>query len=313
LQALVKEIEGFWPKSPAPTATGEGVADLVAWLEPYAKDPAAAYRAAPEPVRAALDHRLWADATQRLIERRMEAEPGRALELAREAGTSLVDRPEVVRRLLEQGLKEATRDLGALRLEDVKAMARAYGETLHQPGAGRDLLRRWLNDQRDHRLSATDAEGRVILADLYDSLIRERESAVALLRAAWQIDPQSKEVADAFRRREFRKVNDQWIESSRPGPRPDNDPDAAPPNPATLPHSNTLRGLTPAEVRARLGGKPDRIAWSATQGQLVEQWIYRGVNQDQYLTFLHASGDPLPKVVASYARPRSRFNTERPR
>jgi hypothetical protein len=312
LQSLVREIEDFWPKSPAPV-TGEGEAGLEAWLPAYGKDPSAAYRAAPESARQALDHRLWADAAQRLVERRMADEPGRAPELAREAAATLGDRPQVVMRLREQGLKEATRDLGALRQGDVEAMARIYRETLNQPEAARDLLRRWLDDQRFHRLSDSDAEGRVILSDQYESLIGDRPTAIELLRSAWRIDPQSKQVADAFRRREFRKVNDQWIESPHASSSPETDADpgpGAPPKPATL-RSNALRGLTPHEVRARLGGKPDRIVRSASQGQMIEQWIYHGTGQDQYLNFLHSPGDLLPKVVAYYARPRSRLESTR--
>jgi hypothetical protein len=313
LQALIKDLEDFWPKSTTPLAK-DGESDLAVWLPAYSKDPAAAYRAAPDSVRTALDHRLWADATQRLFERRMAEEPGRALELAQGAAVALQDRPQVVRRLREEGLKEATRDLGTLRQGDAEALARIYRETLQQPEAARDLLHKWLDDQRFHRLSDTDSEGRVLLADQYESLIGDRSTAVELLRDVWRIDPQSRQVAEAFRRREFRKVNDRWIgsphASSSVGTQADPD-QIAEPRPVAPVRSSSLRGLTPQEVRSRLGGKPDRIVWSASQGQLIEQWIYQGVNQDQYLNFLHSSGDPLPKVVAYYARPRSRLDSSR--
>ena len=120
--------------------------------------------------------------------------------LTQAAATALRDRPLVAKQLLEQGLKEATRDLAAVRQGDIVALARVYRDTLQQPEAERELLRRWLDDQRNHRLSATDAEGRVILAQQYDALLGERQTAVALLQDAWRIDPQSREVADAFRR-----------------------------------------------------------------------------------------------------------------
>jgi hypothetical protein len=57
-------------------------------------------------------------------------------------------------------------------------------------------------------------------------------------------------------------------------------------------------------VRERLGGKPSRIVWSATQGQLIEQWIFVGANRYQYVNFLHRADDPQPKVVAFYSLPR---------
>jgi hypothetical protein len=308
-QALVKDIEEFWPASTAPTV---GPVELDTWVTPYNNDPATTYRIAPEPVRAALDHRLWSEATQRLAERRMAAEPEHALELAQAAAAALRDRPLVARRLLEQGLKEATRDLAALRQADVVAIGRIYRDTLQKPDAERELLLRWLDDQRNHRLSASDAEGRVLLAHQYDTLLGDRQTAVDLLRDAWRIDPQSREVADAFRRFEYRKVNDLWIESPRASGGGAADSGTGPP-PAGGRPSTALRGLTPQEVRSRLGGKPDRISYVASQGQVVEQWIYRGVDQDQYVNFLHSTGDRVPKVVAYYARPRLRSDGPRPR
>jgi hypothetical protein len=312
LAPLVKDIEEFFPASAAPVPGG---VDLASWLGPYANDPATTYRTAPEPARAALDHRLWSEATQLLLERRIAAEPQRGLEVAREAASRLQDRPQVVQRLFEQAIEESTRNLAALRQADVVEVAQVYREVLHQPERARDLLRKWLDDQRDHRLSATDAEGRVLLAQQYDALLEEsgRDTAVALLRDAWRLDPQSREAAEVFRRWGFRKINDQWIESPRGTTADSAEPrDAAPPSGGGA-ASAALRGLTPQEVRVRLGGKPDRIVRTATQGQLLEQWIYRGVDQDQYVNFLHTPGDLLPKVVAYYARPRWHGDAPRPR
>jgi hypothetical protein len=303
LAALIKDIEEFFPASAAPVSAD---VDLANWLGPYANDPAATYRIAPAPVRAALDHRLWADATQLGLERRMAAEPQRGLELARTAASRLADRPQVVERLFDQAIQDAARNLAALRQADVVELARVYREILHQPDRARDLLRRWLEDQRNHRLSATDADGRVLLAQQYDALLGKsaRATAVDLLRDAWRIDPQSREVAEALRRWGFRKVEDQWIESPQATAADSGETGDAAPPPAGAAATTALRGLTPQEVRVRLGGKPDRIVRTATQGQLLEQWIYRGVNQDQYVNFLHTPGDLLPRVVAYYARPR---------
>ncbi len=169
----------------------------------------------------------------------------------------------------------------------------------------------------------------MVLADQYDRLLGDPPAAavgVALLREAWTIDPQSREVADAFRRRGFRRRNDHWVE---PPPPNRGDPNALPrsaetegentstgtsegviarPMLAGPANANSLRGLTPQEVRTRLGGKPDRIVRSASQGQFVEQWIYLGARQDQFVNFLHNPGEPLPKVVAFYARPHNVYN-----
>ena len=97
----------------------------------------------------------------------------------------------------------------------------------------------------------------------------------------------------------------EWVEPSRTVARADGDTAISPrPAPAGT-RSESLRGSTPQEVRARLGGQPNRKVFSATQGQLLEQWIYYGAKENQYINFLHRPGSPLPRVVAYYSRPRS--------
>ena len=62
--------------------------------------------------------------------------------------------------------------------------------------------------------------------------------------------------------------------------------------------------MTTAQVRTLLGGKPNRVIFSGTQGQLIEQWIYFGTKQDQYINFLRTPGSDAPRVVAYYSLPR---------
>ncbi len=114
-------------------------------------------------------------------------------------------------------------------------------------------------------------------------------------------------MAAAFRARGFRRVGDEWVEAARaPG-------GAAPAVPAS-PRDARLLGSTPREVRDRLGGKPDRVAYSASQGQVIEQWIYLGPRQDRYVNFLRSPGETQPRVVASYSIPGSiRGAAPRPR
>jgi hypothetical protein len=52
-----------------------------------------------------------------------------------------------------------------------------------------------------------------------------------------------------------------------------------------------------------LGGPPNRKTWVASQGQLIEQWVYYGPRLDQYVNILHKTGDPQPRVVSYYSLP----------
>ena len=75
------------------------------------------------------------------------------------------------------------------------------------------MLRDWLKTKQD-RLSNTDAESPLGLADLVRRAARGSATRPSsYCRKAWKIDPNSKEIAEAFRSRGYRKVKDDWIEA----------------------------------------------------------------------------------------------------
>ena len=54
---------------------------------------------------------------------------------------------------------------------------------------------------------------------------------------------------------------------------------------------DALRGATDQEVASRLGGGPSGSPASATQGQVLEQWFYRGLKGTQSVNFLRRPGE----------------------
>jgi hypothetical protein len=302
LKALRGDIEAFFPDATKPAPSDEG---REIWMAPYAADPYSTYLKLPPPTRAIFDRRLWAETTQRLFEARAAADPLHALSLADEAETQLPDRPEVAKRLVANGLDRAKEDVGALRQTEVEALAKLYRERLNQPAKAKELLRGWLNDRRKKRLSPTDAEGRVLLAAQFQALVQDRETAVALLQEAWRIDPASQEVPEALLRLGLRKVEGQWIDPSRAKA-----VSAEESAPGVVDARSSLLGLDPREVRGRLGGKPNQIVYSATQGEVIEQWIYWGPRENQYVNFVRRSREARPKVVAYYSLPRAAGDSE---
>ena len=79
-----------------------------------------------------------------------------------------------------------------------------------------------------------------------------------------------------------------------PGRKPTREVDSAEPG-------ESLRGLTRSQVRNRLGGKPDVVIRSASQGRSVEQWIYRSGKGLQVVRFIHEPGIAEPRAAASYS------------
>ena len=264
-EELVGRIEEFFPqaKQLAPAAN---VADFEA---AYRADPAEGYRQADPVARRTLDRRLLADAIEKALDLKLAADsdPSRGLALAEEARRRLPDRPEVAARLQRLGLEGAEANVGRPRLADVQKLARIYRDERNQPERATALLRRWLDDQRKNRLSRSDAEGRLVLADQYEQLVGDRATAVALLREAWAIDPESSALAEAFRRRGYRQVGEEWVATA--STREAGDAEAADRPVGGDPYI----GLTKDEIRAQLG-KPAQISRVATQGQLIEQWTY---------------------------------------
>lgn len=287
LDRILFKLEAFFPEA----AKGPHPGDLSAWKDAYANEPAVAYRKADESTRATLDRKLWADALQKRLQLRAREQPKEALGLGDEAASKLPDRPTLAAALKEEGLEAASRDVGSLRQAEVEELARKYREDMKQPERAEELIRRWLDDQRSNRLSRDDAEGRVLLAAQYESMLGDSSTAEALLREAWKIDPQSKATEDVFRRKGYRLVNGEWVATaSRPGAG-DAPADAAP----KAPGRDLYVGKTREEIKNYLG-KPERVARSATQGQIVEQWIY----QKQYITFVKRTGMSEPAVVSHY-------------
>ena len=69
-----------------------------------------------------------------------------------------------------------------------------------------------------------------------------------------------------------------------------------------LESANSLRGLTRAQVRSRLGGKPDRVVRIGhARGRCVEQWIYKNGKGSQVVNFVFEPGTPDPRAASNYA------------
>jgi hypothetical protein len=315
LQALVARIESYLPESKVlPT----NPADLTKWERAYLNDAWSGYRAAPEAARAVFDRRLWADAVEKEIARRASDEPAypKLIALAGEAAARLPDRLGVAEGLIERGVAAGSKEVAALRQGEVDALASLYRDRLHQPDKALALYRAWLDDQRLNRLSRRDADGRIALAHQYGTLLNDEATAVALLREADSIDPNSRDARDAFLRLGFRKIKGAWkkpdnaeVSQAPTKPKPEGGADEAHKGdePAVVPvpdRGDSLRNATPEEVRARLGGRPDAVVRSASQGQVIEQWIYYGKGQNQFVNFARKAGELRSRVVAYYSLPR---------
>jgi tetratricopeptide (TPR) repeat protein len=294
LDRLATEIEEFLPASKTPlAATPPGIDD---WYKRHYTNPEAAYNQAPPEIRPALDRRLLANVRQKAILRRAEADPRSAFDLSAQAQAVLPDRPELAARLNELGLQSGATNVTQLRRAEVLDLVRRH-EQQGKAEEGRALLRSWLDFQRDRKLAANDAYGRVRLAQEYLSLLGDRDAAIALLQEAAQLDPQSADAAAELRKLGFRQEGGRWVPTRGAGAAPPTDLAAQPERAAG---DEPLLDLTPDEVLARLG-KPARRSIAITQGTLLIQWAYPGNGRSvMYVNFRKVGAQPA-RVVARYS------------
>ena len=294
LQTIIQEIEAFFPKAASDRASAR--TNLSRWEARYASDPATAYRDAPENVRRALDRRLWADASEGLIDSENHPDIVSALAAADKAAAMLPEKVDLSARLIEKAVTQARKNLGSLRTSELKELTGLLREKLKRPDEAQAVIREWL-EIRKGRLRETDAEGPLELASNYEEMLGDTVTAAELLRKAWRIDPNSTEVADAFRIRGYRKVRDEWILAG-----PEAGGRAADAKPETG-RSRSLTGMTAEEARQRMGGKPNHVNYLGSKGQMIEQWIYLDTQGARYVNILHSPGEVKPRVVAFYTLP----------
>jgi hypothetical protein len=290
-EALVKLLEKILPPTAREPQAQEAPPGLLA---AYDRDPAAAYRAAEPSARAHLDRRLMADARQKAIELRATAAPDQLLTLATRAEAELPDRPKLARSLRLRGLE--TTEVRDLRLQDVQDRAAMF-DRLGEPNRAKDLLRSWLDFQRINRLTPRDAEGRLTLAAQYETIVGDRRTAEALLREAWDIDPDAPDITRAFRERGFRLVGKNWVASEgSTSSSPTTVSSGAESRPAPAAGTDPYRGLNREQVIAMIG-QPDSVSRLVTQGHLREQWLYR--RDRLYLNFVQRPGASVAVVASS--------------
>jgi tetratricopeptide (TPR) repeat protein len=294
LQTIIREIEAFFPQ--ASSNRDAARTNLSRWEVRYASDPATAYRDAPDDLRRGFDRRLWADASEGLINSENHPDIASAIAAADKAGAMLPEKKDLSGRLIEKAMGKARQNLGSLKTSELKELTGLLRDRLKRPEDALAVTREWL-DARRNRLRDTDAAGPLELASNYEEMLGDTVTAVELLRKAWRIDPNSEEVAEAFKARGFRKVRDEWVAAGpAEGGRPtDTRPDAG--------RARSLTGMTAEEARQRMGGKPNHVNYLGTKGQMIEQWIYLDTQGARYVNILHSPGEVKPRVVAFYTLP----------
>lgn len=300
LEQLVTDLRQLLPQSSRSTRTISG--EVAAWQARYLANPFQAYMDAPTEVQAGLDRLLVLDLEERWFLARSSSPGANFLALAAEARDRLPDRPQVARKLEDRGIEEAQASPAALPRADIQAMADLLRHRGEDARAQR-LIRTWLNTRR-LALSDLDAEGRFQLANLYDEMAADRFTAAELLQESLKIAPDYDRAKQELRRLGYRFVGGTWRGGPASSPA-DQEVQAGRSSTDLTPNASNLGLLnqTPDEVRLRMGGEPERIARSASQGRTIEQWIYPGPRGSQYINFLIEPSSGPARVIGHFSIP----------
>jgi hypothetical protein len=295
LESLVSTARELLPhagSAPAPRV------DVSSWQGRYAADPFQAYIDAPAEVRSGLDRLLLADLDERWLLARSATPGADPLALATEARQKLPDRPQLARKLEEEGLAAAQNRLETLTRPAIEGLAQLLRDRREDQRA-EGLVKSWLRARR-LGLPPRDAEGRLSLASLYVEMVADKLAAAELLQEALALAPDYARAKDELRRLGYRFVGGRWVGSSSSSSVSTTTPAEAP----AVVGSRGLLDLTRDEVREKMGGEPERVVRSASQGRTIEQWIYPGLQATQYLNFIIDSPTSPARVIGHFSIPR---------
>lgn len=284
LMELETQLRTVWPDAFRPLADWPD--ELAA---EYVKDPLVTFHDA-DPLEQRQLQRVFA--VQVLIRRitREAADDGRnGTEIAEKLAAAVPD---------QRKLAEAYRDKAlTYRLSQIATATRpealALSEEFRQKNRGAqavDTLRKWLAAKEAQRTSQADAPSLIALADDYRQWLKDDVRAVALLKAAHRLEPQSEDVASRMQELgyELRGVGWEPIKPAVPAHK-------AVPMPGS--EAPIAIGMTAAELQERIG-QPQSRTIIATLGSVDEWWTFgSGEGSRLMIQLQRRRNDPQSRVV----------------
>ena len=130
-----------------------------------------------------------------------------------------------------------------------------------------DLKKRWLL-AREAQLEPTDVNGLIELSDEYQQLAGDQESAIRILKKAYERSPTIQAISDQLTELGLVLHQGVWI------PKGDIPPPPADPLAAAIRDGEVKVGMNADQVRSALGLEPSRKTRVVTNGNVQEWWLY---------------------------------------
>ncbi|QDT63651.1 hypothetical protein [Calycomorphotria hydatis] len=231
----------------------------------YLFQPLKTYADADSKVRAKLSRLFVIDVERWRIESDAREDNSNGDEIAARIEKIIPERADLARRYRNRELDYRINNIANVTRAEAIQLSADLKE-VGDPIRARKVLETWLAS-RVKLLRQDGVPGLVRAAEETIRLIDDKQASAKLLMEAFEIAPDSKQVAEQLTRLGYRKIGNRWLPP---------DADAAE---VTDPKLAAMRsgvidvGMSAAQVRGTLGS-PDRIFRSISLSQVHEAWIY---------------------------------------
>ncbi|HTI49475.1 MAG TPA: hypothetical protein VL475_00935, partial [Planctomycetaceae bacterium] len=273
LTGLLSQMSDLLPGSTVP------LTDPNARLQKeYFDSPLEVYRRADGPTRTTLHRLLYVDVLLRTITPELAADGSNGFAIAEKIDALAPEQHALAESFRDRALAARAQEVETLTKSDMLALADEY-RGRQQPQRAEQLIESWLT-LRQRRLEPDDTEGLIQLTDEYRNLLKRHDLADRLLKDGWKKNPRATDIAERLERAGYRLHEGAWLNAMEYNNRPEGRVDQA------IRTGRVEIGMSAGNLRRSLG-EPQRLARSATSGQISEIWTYDQIGATRLTVRLH--------------------------
>ncbi|MGE3314852.1 MAG: hypothetical protein AB7O26_07005 [Planctomycetaceae bacterium] len=247
----------------------------------YLKNPLDVYRSADAASRLRLHRILYVEILRQSIMSRTLPEGANGYQIAEEIDQQIPEDHAVAESLREREIAYRFKRIETATRQDALELSEELNRR-KQPEKSRQVLEVWLKARTD-RLRTEGPTGLIQAAEEYETLLKDKKTALALLVEAYELDSKSEAIAKRLTQHGYVLKGGRWLSKA--------DSDAVPEDPVqmALREGRVVAGMTAEQVRKALGA-PESLARAATSGEVNEIWTYANSSKLHLVIHLQRRG-----------------------
>lgn len=246
----------------------------------YLRNPQGVYRDANEATRFRLHRVFFIEVLRKAIVSDAQPDGSNGYQIAAELDERIPEDHADAEAFREKELALRVKRVENSTRQEVVELSREL-EARNQPQRARQVVETWLKT-RAERLRKDGPTGLMQAADEYETLLKDRETAVKFLMEAYEQDS-SEVTAKRLYQRGYQLKNGRWFSKAEAETIPED------PVQIALRQGRVVAGMTGEQVRKALGA-PEAVARAASAGEVNEVWSYSNVGKQNLLVHLRRIG-----------------------